>query len=104
MCLVVIPVDTTIVVSCNHLLLLYFLPRIPLSLRVSNLSTPIHYSQVRCTGEQKSLLDCQISEITTECTHDRDVAIVCRRSEKGICIGLWVLNIAEGINRSGHSD
>ena len=83
-----IPVDTTIVVLSTHLslLLLYFLPRIPLNLKVSNLSMPIHYSQVRCTGEQESLLDCQISEITSECTHDRDAAIVCRRSEEGILV------------------
>ena len=58
--------------------------RMPDNLKVSNKSTPIHYSQVGCTGEQDSLLDCQLSEITTECTHDHDAAIVCRHSEEGM--------------------
>ena len=44
-------------------------------MRVSNLSVPIHYSQVRCSGEQESLMDCSLSEITSECSHDQDAAI-----------------------------
>ncbi|CAI8038225.1 Lysyl oxidase homolog 3A [Geodia barretti] len=40
---------------------------------------PIHFSQVRCSGEQRSLLDCPLSEITEQCTHNQNAAIVCRR-------------------------
>ena len=50
-----------------HLAFLYIMfPRMPDRL-IGGQSTPLHYSQVRCTGEQESLLDCQLSEITTGC-------------------------------------
>ena len=68
--------------------IIIILPRMPD--RVSDLSTPIHYSQVRCTGEQESLLDCNLSETIAGCNHDRDAAIVCRRSEEGIWSAYFV--------------
>lgn len=55
--------------------------RIPGDKRVSDSEVPIHFSRVRCSGEQKSLLDCQISEDTDQCTHNQDAAIVCRRGQ-----------------------
>ena len=63
----------------------------PDNLKVSTKCTPIHYSLMRCTGEQESLLDCQLSEITTGCSHDRDAAIVCRHSEEGVCMK-WIFS------------
>ena len=57
--------------------------RLPDSAQVTDRLTPIHYSQVRCSGEQESLLDCPLSENTAQCDHDRDAAIVCRLYERG---------------------
>ena len=83
--------------TCVHLAFLYIIfPRMPDRL-IGGQSTPLHYSQVRCTGEQESLLDCELSEITTGCSHDRDAAIVCRISEKGICISNWHEHIYSGL-------
>lgn len=45
-------------------------------------STPIHYSGVKCTGEEESLQDCEWSEVTRGCTHERDVAVACRLTER----------------------
>ncbi|XP_075705014.1 lysyl oxidase homolog 3 isoform X3 [Rhinoderma darwinii] len=39
---------------------------------------PIHMNEVRCTGNEKSLLDCQYKNITQEdCKHSEDAAIKC---------------------------
>ena len=58
--------------------------RIPEDKRVSDESTPIHYSLVVCSGDQNSLLDCDMEETADGCTHQQDAAIVCRRGELGM--------------------
>ena len=52
----------------------------PESRRVTAFSYPIHLSQVRCTGGEKSLLNCTHGA-GTGCDHRRDAAIVCRKRE-----------------------
>jgi hypothetical protein len=68
-----------------------FTHRIPSDKRVREDSdVPIHFSQVRCSGEQRSLLDCPLSEITEQCTHNQDAAIVCRRGRACEYIRSWM--------------
>ena len=57
--------------------------RMPDNLVVTDVSYPIHYSQVQCTGEENSILNCTIESTTTDCTHSSDAAIVCRINERG---------------------
>ena len=36
-------------------------------------------------------MNCSLSEITSECSHDQDAAIVCRQYERGIYIHTHIL-------------
>ncbi|CAL9704244.1 unnamed protein product [Knipowitschia caucasica] len=38
---------------------------------------PVHMSQVRCSGFEKSLTDCHFLSETTDCSHEEDAAVSC---------------------------
>jgi len=42
-----------------------------------DVSEPIHISNVQCSGDEVTLMDCAYSHTTQDCTHDEDVSIKC---------------------------
>ena len=46
---------------------------------VGNASTPIHLSNLQCTGNESELYQCNGNEQPTGCTHNNDVSLECIR-------------------------
>ena len=44
-----------------------------------NTNTPIHLSNLQCTGNESEIYLCMGSEKTTGCSHDNDVSVECLR-------------------------
>ena len=42
-------------------------------------NTPIHLSNLQCTGDEGELYHCMGDEQPTGCTHDNDVSVECLR-------------------------
>ena len=42
-------------------------------------NTPIHLSNLRCTGAESEIYQCMGNEQPTGCTHDNDVSLECLR-------------------------
>ena len=41
-------------------------------------SQPIYYSNTRCNGGERRLIDCPKSGSVTGCTHTRDAGVICQ--------------------------
>ena len=46
---------------------------------VGNVSTPIHLSNLQCTGNESEIYQCNGNEQPTGCTHNNDVSVECLR-------------------------
>ena len=44
-----------------------------------NTNTPIHFSNLQCTGNEGEIYQCMGDEQPTGCTHDNDVSVECLR-------------------------
>ena len=44
-----------------------------------NTGTPIHLSNLQCTGTESEICQCMGDEEPTGCTHDDDVSVECLR-------------------------
>ena len=44
-----------------------------------NTNTPIHLSNLQCTGNEGEVYQCMGNEQPTGCTHDNDVSVECLR-------------------------
>ena len=46
---------------------------------IGNASTPIHLSNLQCTGNESEIYQCNGNEQPTDCTHNNDVSVECLR-------------------------
>lgn len=46
---------------------------------VGNTVTPIHLSNLQCTGNESEIYQCIGNEQPTDCTHNNDVSVECWR-------------------------